>query len=199
MPRRSALETPASWYHRRPKSEEWLRAHHVLRIGSGHQIRRDGNESKFPDDGTLAEMEAECVSRHARGRPAHVRLEARARSCADSHQPGKFSCPEVQSYVVKALHRREGGRSHQPRSSEVASDFGQCFPGPQEDDLEVVALLEQFERSRLPSQFVPAGGVGRGDCGRCFLSCSCLGLSRGSNVVLLVRTMSSLFVSFVPK
>ena len=52
------------------------------------------------------------ISRHARGGAEHVRVGAGARSPvrshADSHRPGKFSCPEVESFqpVVKALHSR---------------------------------------------------------------------------------------------
>ena len=91
------------------------------------------------------------ISRHAGGGSEHVRVVAGARrspasSHADSHRPGKFSCPQVESLqlIVQPLHCRvvmwcksvgarcghrggEGGRSHQPRSSK-ASDSGQCFP-----------------------------------------------------------------------
>ena len=93
------------------------------------------------------------ISRHAGCGPENVRVVAGARrsparSHADAHRPGKFSCPQVESLqlIVQPLHCRvvkwcksvgaryghrggEGRRSHQPRSSKaVASDSGECFP-----------------------------------------------------------------------
>ena len=51
------------------------------------------------------------ISRHAGCGPEHVRVGAGARSVrsdADTHRPGKFSCPEVDSLqpTVKTLHNR---------------------------------------------------------------------------------------------
>ena len=109
---------------------------------------------RFPEE--TDQISFSPISRYSRGRTERFRVGPRARSQvrshANSHRPGKFSCPEVQLFQpsVKILHIRVVKSRYGLRGVRVGEATHPCPPTQYDEPVVEVVAMDADDTDSIP-------------------------------------------------